>query len=128
MGWLRRDKDCIALVVVWAFLFQATILSFTSAAHAATLASSRDIVLCTAKGAVIGRALPGQSHGKADCQCCALSCRLACGGACAGLIPLALRTPLPDLIEAQPMPLRRLEPLAPAPQFSPAKPRAPPLA
>ncbi len=29
MGWLRRDKDCIALVVAWALLLQSAILSFT---------------------------------------------------------------------------------------------------
>ena len=55
MGWLRRDEDCIALVVVWALLLQAAILSFTSGVHAATLASGGSIVLCTARGAVIGR-------------------------------------------------------------------------
>ena len=60
MAWLRRDKDCIALVVAWALLLQAAILSFTSGVHAATLASGGSIVLCTAKGAVIGRQLPGQ--------------------------------------------------------------------
>jgi hypothetical protein len=55
MGWLRRDKDCIALVLVWALLVQTVVLSFASGAHAATLAGGQDIVLCTAKGAVIGR-------------------------------------------------------------------------
>ena len=54
MAWLRRDKDCIALVVAWALLLQAAILSFTSGVDAATLASGGSIVLCTAKGAVIG--------------------------------------------------------------------------
>ena len=86
MGWLRRDKDCIALVVVWALLLQAAILSFTSGAHAATLASGGSVVLCTARGAVIGRQLPGQSHQKADCQCCSMSCRATCGGSCLSLI------------------------------------------
>ena len=94
MGWLRRERDCIALVVVWALLVQAAILSFASAAHAATLASGQAIVLCTAKGAVISLELPGQSHQKADCQCCAMSCRQACGTS-AGLVPLALHVPLP---------------------------------
>jgi hypothetical protein len=128
MGWLRRDKDCIALVVVWALLVQAAILSFTSGAHAATLATGQDIVLCTAKGAVIGRELPGQSHQKADSQCCAMSCRSACGGGCAGLVPLALRVPLPASVEAEAAPPRRLEPLNQSPDASPAQPRAPPLA
>jgi hypothetical protein len=44
MGWLRRDKDCIALVVVWALLLQAALLSLASAAHAATLAAGEPIV------------------------------------------------------------------------------------
>jgi hypothetical protein len=127
MGWLRRDKDCIALVVVWALLVQAAILSFASGAHAATLATGQDLVLCTAKGAVIGRQLPGQSHQNADCQCCAMSCRSACGGACGGLLPLAFRAPLPASVEAAAPSPRRLELLAQAPEDSPAQPRAPPL-
>ena len=36
MAWLRRDKDCIALVVAWELLLQAAILSFASGVHAAT--------------------------------------------------------------------------------------------
>lgn len=128
MGWLRRDRDCIALVVVWALLVQAAILSFASGAHAATLASGQDIVLCTAKGAVIGRQLPGQSHQKTDCQCCAMACRSGCGGGCAGLVPVTLRIPLPASVEAPAAPLPRLEPLVQSPDASPAQPRAPPLA
>lgn len=97
MGWLRRDKDCIGLVVAWAILIQAVILSFTSGLHAATLASEPggSVVLCTSKGAVIGRQLPGQSHQKPDCQCCSIACRLACGGSCGGLLLIAARVPLP---------------------------------
>ena len=127
MGWLRRDKDCIALVAVWALLLQTALLSFVSGAHAATLASGQDIVLCTVKGAVIGRALPGQSHQKADCQHCAMSCRSACGGTCGGgLVPLALRVPLPASAEAPANPLRLFEPLSQSAEALPAQPRAPP--
>jgi len=113
--------------VVWALLVQAAILSFASAAHAATLASGQAIVLCTAKGAVISRELPGQSHQKADCQCCAMSCRQACG-TCAGLVPLALRVKLPASIDAPANMPRRFEPVVHTSDDSPAQPRAPPLA
>jgi hypothetical protein len=58
MGWLRRDKDCIALVVVWALLVQAAILSFTTGAHAASLASGESVVLCTLKGVILGKTAP----------------------------------------------------------------------
>jgi hypothetical protein len=126
MGWLRRDKDCIALVVVWALLVQAAILSYASGAHAAALARGQDIVLCTAKGAVIGRELPGQSHRKADCQCCAMSCRSACG-ASAALASFELRV-LPLSPSAPAEPLRRLHLRAETPEASPAQPRAPPRA
>lgn len=126
MGWLRRDKDCIALVVVWALLLQAAILSFTSGVHAATIASGGSVVLCTAKGAVIGRQLPGQSHQKADCQCCSMSCRSACGGACGGLVPLAFRVPLPTMAEAPVNPPRFLGPQRISAEASAAQPRAPP--
>jgi hypothetical protein len=128
MGWLRRDKDCIALVVVWALLLQAALLSFASAAHAATLATGQDIVLCTAKGAVIGRQLPGQSHQTADCQCCAMSCRSACGGGCGALVPLAFRVPLPASVKTPGTPPLQVEPLRQSAYTSPAQPRAPPLA
>jgi hypothetical protein len=128
MAWLRRDKDCIALVVAWALLLQAAILSFASGAHAATLASGGSIVLCTAKGAVIGRQLPGQGHQKADCQCCSMSCRLACGGACGGILPVALRVPLPASLEAPGKPPRLLGLEPRSAEASAAQPRAPPIA
>jgi hypothetical protein len=127
MAWLRRDKDCIALVVAWALLLQAAILSFTSGVHAATLASGGSIVLCTAKGAVIGRQLPGQSHQTADCQCCSMSCRSACGGGCGGIVPIALRVPLPASVEAPADPPRILGLRLKSAEASAAQPRAPPL-
>jgi hypothetical protein len=126
MGWLRRDKDCIALVVVWALLLQAAILSFTSAVHAATIVSGGSIVLCTTRGAAIGRQLPGQSHQKAECQCCTISCRSACGASSGGLVPLALRIPLPASVEAPADPPRVLAPEHRSAEASPAQPRAPP--
>jgi hypothetical protein len=128
MAWLRRDKDCIALVVVWALLLQAAILSFTSGAHAAALASGGSVVLCTAKGAVIGRQLPGQNHKNADCQCCSMSCRTACGGACGGFVPISLRVPLPTMAEAPANPPRFLGLPRQSPEASAFQPRAPPSA
>ena len=126
MGWLRRDKDCISLVVVWALLLQAALLSFASGAMAASLAGGDNIVLCTAKGAIVGRQLPGQSHQKADCQYCAMACRLACGGASSG-IALDIRVPLPVPVEAPVRPGRVLEYRVQSAEISPAQPRAPPL-
>jgi hypothetical protein len=128
MAWLRRDKDCIALVVVWALLLQAAILSFTSGAHAAALASGGSVVLCTAKGAVIGRQLPGQNHQQADCQCCSISCRAACGGACGGFVPVSLRIPLPVLAETSVNPPRFLGLQRQSAEALASQPRAPPIA
>jgi hypothetical protein len=127
MGWLRRDKDCIALVVIWGVLLQAVVLSFASGAHAAAIASGGSIVLCTARGAVIARQLPGQNHQKADCQCCAMSCRAACGGTSAGLVPLAFRVPLPASAKAPVNPPRIVAREHQSAEISPAQPRAPPL-
>jgi hypothetical protein len=128
MGWLRRDKDCIALVVVWALLLQAALLSFTAGVHAATLASGGSIVLCAARGAAIGRQLPGQNRHKAECQCCTISCRSACGTSAAGLVPPALRIPLPTSIDTPPGPPRVVTPGHKSAEASPAQPRAPPPA
>jgi len=113
--------------VVWALLLQAAILSFTSGVHAATLASGGSVVLCTARGAVIGGQLPGQSHQKADCQCCSMSCRAACGGSCGGILPIALRVPLPGSVEAPANPPRVLAFRLQSAEAFTAQPRAPPL-
>ncbi len=126
MAWLRRDKDCIALVVIWALLLQAAILSFASGAHAATLASGGSIIMCTAKGAIVGRQLPGQGHQKADCQCCSIACRLYCGGSCAGVLPIALRVPLPPSALTLAIGPRLDVPAAKFAEAFSAKPRAPP--
>lgn len=129
MGWLRRDKDCIALVVVWALLLQAALLSFAAGAHAAGLASGESTVLCTLRGAVNGDPAPGQGHRKADHACCTTACRLACGGpGNAGLLPPTLRVPLPASIEAPAEPARLAEPVGSSSEVSPAQPRAPPRA
>ena len=128
MSWLRRDKDCIALVVAWAILIQATLLSFASGLHAATMATGPggSVVLCTAKGAVIGRQLPGQSHQKTDCQCCSIACRSACGGPCGGVLPISLRVPLPASTAGAAKAPHFVGPALKSAEAFSARPRAPP--
>jgi hypothetical protein len=128
MGWLRRDKDCISLVLAWAILIQAIILSFTSGLHAATLASgsSGAVILCTTKGAVIGQQLPGQGHNKADCQCCLIGCRLSCGGVCGGVFPVAFGATLLHSVSRLATRPRLDSPSIKASEAFSAKPRAPP--
>jgi hypothetical protein len=41
-----------------------------------------------------------------------MSCRSACGGGCGGLVPLALRVPLPASVETPAEPPRLIEPLS----------------
>jgi hypothetical protein len=127
MGWLRRDKDCIALVVVWALLLQAAIVSFTSGAMAASLASGDSIVLCTTRGAVVDRQLPGQNHQKSGCQCCTMACRIACGATYGGIVPVEFQAPLPALIEARAERPQIVERCRQPADASAAQPRAPPL-
>jgi hypothetical protein len=128
MGWLRRDQDCIGLVVAWALLFQAIILSVSSGAYAGALAAGGSLVMCTARGAVTDRSLPGQRHKSTDCQCCSMSCRAACGGSGGGIIPIALRVPLPGSVEVPAKPPRVLGLSPRSAEASAAQPRAPPLA
>ncbi|MGD9501198.1 MAG: DUF2946 domain-containing protein [Methyloceanibacter sp.] len=131
MGWLRREKDCIALVVAAALALQAIVVSIASGAHAGALASGGSIVLCTAKGAVAQQQLPGKDPGKdhrsADCGCCSLACRVACGGSCGGILPVALDVLQPRSALKLATGLRVEGPRAkPAWAFS-AQPRAPPF-
>jgi hypothetical protein len=128
MGWLRRDKDCISLVVVWALVLQAAISSFAVGAHAATLARGDGILLCTTRGAVVGPQLPGQSHRKTDHQCCTMACRIACGATSGGIVPLAFRVPLPSSVETPAKAPRVVALFLQKSGVSPAQPRAPPFA
>jgi hypothetical protein len=107
MGWLRRDKDLIGLVLPWGILVQALILSFTAGVHAATLAAEpAATILCTTKGALAGTDVPGKSH-QAPHWCCSLACRIACGAAHAGgILPTTARVPLPSFTAiSAPLPL-----------------------
>jgi hypothetical protein len=130
MGWLRKERDFIGLVVVWTLLLQSIVLPFTTGLHAAALMSGSEEsrILCTSRGAAVSQELPGPGHKNPDCQCCHMSCRQGCGSALGGILPDFARVPLPSsTVIAIPDP--RLD--APTPQparHRSAQPRAPPLA
>ncbi len=130
MGWLRKERDLIGLVVAWGILLQSIVLPFTTGLHAATLTSEsvEASVLCTTRSAAAVPALPAQSHKTPDCQCCHMACRQGCGGMCGGILPSFARVILPSsTVVAVAEPSRD----TPAPQsawHTAAKPRAPPLA
>ena len=129
MGWLRNDKDLIGLVLAWAILLQAVIFSFTSGAHAASVASeaASASILCTTNGLHTAGDVPSKKQ-QAPHWCCTLACRLACGTTHAGgLLPTAERVPLP-IFKAIAVPLRLPDaPKANASRSLSAPPRAPPL-
>lgn len=127
MGWLGRDKDCIALVVVWALVLQAAIMAVTSGAHAAA-SKTDNLVLCTLEGAVTSPSDPDEGHHRSDHPCCTMSCRLTCGGTCGGLVSLGFRVPLPASVEAPAGSPRWIAPLGRIAEASLAQPRAPPRA
>jgi hypothetical protein len=129
MGWLRKERDLIGLVVVWAILLQAIVLPFTSGLHAATLTSGQESnILCTSRGTVVTPELPGPSHKKPDCQCCHMSCRQGCGSACGGILPDLARVPLPSSTVIAIAGPRLDAPPASLAEHHSAQPRAPPLA
>ncbi|HUU67384.1 MAG TPA: hypothetical protein VMW57_08930 [Methyloceanibacter sp.] len=129
MGWLRKERDLIGLVVVWTILLQSIVLPFTSGHHAATLVSgSESSILCTSQGTVVAPEKPTQNRQNSDCQCCHMSCRQGCGSAHGGILPDLARVPLPSSTV-----IAVAEPRLDAPSARPAKhhsaqPRAPPLA
>jgi hypothetical protein len=106
MGWLRRDKDCIALVVAWALLLQSAILSFSFGLHASAYAAAPDqaAVFCSVQGAVADGQFPAEHHQQNDLACCTFACRLACGSVAGGMLADDARVPLPGsavlLVEA----------------------------
>jgi hypothetical protein len=129
MGWLRKERDLIGLVVVWTLLLQSIVLPFTSGLHAATLMAGpgESSILCTSRGTAVSQELPGQSHKTPECQCCHMSCRQGCGSALGGILPDFARVPLPSpTVIATGGP--RLDASAPQPAtHHSAQPRAPPL-
>jgi hypothetical protein len=127
MGWLRKDKDCIALVLAWAVLLQATLLSFTFGLHASAFAAESS-VLCSVLGDSAGESLPVKSDHQPDMACCTQACRLSCHGVANAFLVDASRILLPGsvsiLAEAH-----YAETLLPdAIRAFAAQPRAPPLA
>jgi hypothetical protein len=130
MGWLRRDRDCIALVAAWALLLQSAILSFSFGLHASAFAASPDqtAVLCSVQGAIADGPLPAEHRHQHDLACCTLSCRSACGGHMGGVLADNVRVPLPGtavILAAAP----EAETILPdSAALSAAQPRAPPLA
>lgn len=127
MGWLRRDKDCIALVVVWALLLQAAILSFSFGLHATALASEPN-VLCSVRAEATEGKIPVKSQHGPDMACCTTACTRACSAHPGALLVDAVGLPLPGTaaILAE---VRQVSPILPdqAGNFA-AQPRAPPLA
>ena len=127
MGWLRKERDLIGLVVVWAILLQAIILPFTSGLHAGTRTSGpQSNILCTSRGTVVIPDQPGQGHKKPDCQCCHMSCRQ--GSACGGILPGLARVPLPSSTVITIAGPRLGAPASTTAKHTSAQPRAPPLA
>jgi hypothetical protein len=130
MGWLRKERDLIGLVVVWTILLQSIVLPFTTGLHAATLTSGAPEggIICTSRGTAVTPESPAQKNSGSDCQCCHMSCRQSCGGGCGGgILPTFVRVPLPSsalIAVAEP------RSVAPAPQpakHATSQPRAPPL-
>ena len=126
MGWLRKERDLIGLVVVWTILLQSIVLPFTAGLHAATPTESS--ILCTSRGTVVTQELPGQSQQKPDCQCCHMSCRQGCGASGGGILPTFARVSLPSSAIVVIAGLRLHAPALKSTRPYAAQPRAPPLA
>lgn len=125
MGWLRKNRDAIALVLAWALLIQSALLAFASATHAAALASGETAIICTSNGTVAAKEAPQPKRQGPHCDCCSLACRTGCNSSTAGLAAeAAMRLPLPDLGGAGAL-LAETPKLASADLFA-AKPRGPP--
>jgi hypothetical protein len=126
MGWLRKDKDCIALVLAWALLLQSAVLSFTFGLHASTFAGDSS-VLCSVLGDSAGEPLPVKSDHQPDMSCCTQACRLACHGVAGALLVDATRILLPGSVSIA-AEAHYAETLLPdANRAFAAQPRAPPL-
>lgn len=128
MGWLRKERDLIGLVVIWTILLQSIVLPFTTGLHAATLTAGplEASIVCTSRGVAVGQQQPAQDQHKPDCQCCQMACRHN-GASCGGILPTQARVPLPSstaIVVATPYreapALKSTAPLA-------ARPRAPPV-
>ena len=86
MGWLRRDQDCIGLLLVWSLLLQAAILSFSSGMQLPT-ASQLSGLMCSTRTAATTDDAPAQSRHDPSCQACMLGCHAGCAGVGAAIVP-----------------------------------------
>ena len=84
MGWLRRDQDCIGLVLVWSLLLQAAILSFSSGMQSASQLSG---LMCSTRTAATTDDAPAQSRHDPSCQACMHGCHAGCAGVGAAIVP-----------------------------------------
>ncbi len=98
MGWLRKERDLIGLVVVWTILLQSIVLPFTTGLHAATLisGSAEAGIICASRGTAVTPESPAQKNQGSDCQCCHMSCRQGCSGMGSGILPTFVRVRLPS--------------------------------
>jgi hypothetical protein len=89
MGYLRKNRDAIVLVLAWALLLQSTLLAFAWATAAAAAASGDASIICTSSGIVAGKDLPQPKRHGSHLNCCSLACRAACSGGAVGILPEA---------------------------------------
>ena len=88
MEWLRRDQDCIGLVLAWSLLLQAAILSFSSGLQIPT-ASQLSSLMCSTRSAATTDDPPPRSRHDPSCQACMLGCHAGCVGVGVGIVPSA---------------------------------------
>ena len=121
MGWLRRDQDCIGLVLAFSLLLQAAILSFSSGMQIPT-SSQLSGLMCSTRTAATTDDPPPQSRHDPSCQTCMLGCHAGCAGVAAAIVPAArfLMTAFSAaILEAAPC-------ATPATSAGLSQPRAPP--
>lgn len=86
MGWLRRDQDCIGLVLAFSLLLQAAVLSFSSGMQIPA-ASQLSGLMCSTRTATRTGEAPPQNRHDPGCQACMLGCHAGCAGSGAVIIP-----------------------------------------
>ena len=121
MGWLRRDQDCIGLVLVGSLLLQAAILSFSSGMQIPAATQLSSLMCSTRTGTTTGEA-PAQSRHDPSCQACMLGCHAGCAGIAAAIVP-AVRLLLTAFTAAV---LKSAQCATPAISADLSQPRAPP--
>lgn len=95
MGWLRTQRDIIALIAVWGLLLQGLAIPFASSLHAAALTLDDDFALVCAKPGAPQAPAQDRNRNGPDCQC-SMACHAGCGATCGGgLLPAFARVVLP---------------------------------